>query len=84
MTDLAPLAGLTDLRFLILTGNSVTDLSPLIAAAEKDAAGPRRFAPYLRVYLAGNPAAGNAEQVAALEAAGVRVFTEAPEKAGDE
>jgi hypothetical protein len=43
--------------------------------AKADAEGPKRFAPYLRLYLAGNPlsdAAKNA-QVTALKGFGVRV-----------
>ena len=79
ITNVAPLAGLTDLRFLILKNNQVADLAPLVAAATADAAGPGRFAPYLRLYLAGNPLGeASEEQIAALEAAGVRVILEEP------
>ena len=84
ITDVGPLAGLSDLRFLILTGNAIEDLSPLAAAAEKDAAGPRRFAPYLRLYLAGNPLSDAAAgQVERLKAAGVRVILNDPTDAAD-
>jgi hypothetical protein len=43
--------------------------------AKKDADGPRRFAPYLRLYVAGNPlsADAKAKQLKALKDAGVRI-----------
>jgi internalin A len=58
--DLTPLAGLTSLHYLFLDSTPVTDLKPLIAACEKDAAGEKRFAPFLTVSLAGTPAAKGA------------------------
>ena len=44
--------------------------------AEKDAAGPKRFAPFLRIYLKGNPLSAEARstQLPALQKAGVRIF----------
>jgi hypothetical protein len=47
----------------------------LIEAAKADSAGPKRFAPYLHLYFAGNPIPDDAKktQVAALKAAEVRV-----------
>ena len=55
--------------------NKIKDLKPLIDAAKADSAGPKRFAPYLHVYFAGNPIPDDAKktQVAALKAAEVRV-----------
>ena len=43
--------------------------------AKADAAGAKRFAPYLRLYLAGNPLTDTAKstQLEALKAAGVRI-----------
>ena len=75
LTDVTPLASLPDVRFLILERNGIEDLSPLAKAAAEDAAGPRRFAPYLRLYLDGNPLsdAAKADQLPALRAAGVTV-----------
>ena len=75
LTDVTPLAELPDVRFLILENNKIADLAPLAAAAAGDAAGPRRFAPYLRLYLEGNPLsdAATGEQIPALRAAGVTV-----------
>ena len=53
--DLKPLSELTELRFLILDNNKVTDLSVLVQMAEKDAAGDQRFAPFWNLFLGGNP-----------------------------
>ena len=46
-----------------------------VRAAQEDARGPQRFAPFLRLYLEGNPLsdAAKGEQLSALKAAGVRV-----------
>ena len=55
--------------------NQIKDLKPLVDAAKADAAGPKRFAPYLRVYLKGNPLsdAAKSTQLEAFKAAGVRI-----------
>jgi hypothetical protein len=44
-------------------------------AAKADYEGPKRFAPYLRLYVSGNPLsdAGRTSQLATLRAYGVRV-----------
>ena len=75
VADLSPLGGLTELRYTFLQDNALTDLSPLPEMAEKDAAGDSRFAPYWRLYVAGNPLseAAKTAQVERLRAAGVRV-----------
>jgi internalin A len=65
--NIAPLANMTEINLLMLERNRITDLKPLVAAAEKDAGGPKRFAPFLRLYLAGNPVAATAQK-AAIEA----------------
>ena len=69
------LAKLNQLSLLILSKNKIADLAPLVEACKADAAGPRRFAPYLRLYLAGNPLSDTAkgEQLGGIKAAGVRV-----------
>ena len=61
---------------MLLERNKIADLKPLVAAAEKDAAGPKRFAPFLRIYITGNPLSAEARsmQLPALQKAGVRVF----------
>ena len=51
--DIAPLAPLQSLSFLLLDGAPVTDLTPLIAMCRKDQEGEKRFAPYLRVSIIG-------------------------------
>jgi Leucine-rich repeat (LRR) protein len=73
--DLAPLAKQTELRILCLERNQVADLASLVAACKADAEGEKRFAPYLQLYLTGNPLSDSAksQQVAALKGYGVRV-----------
>jgi uncharacterized protein (TIGR03067 family) len=73
--DIAPLAKQTELSLLLLERNKIKDLSPLVAAAKADTEGPKRFAPYLQLYLAGNPLSEEAknQQLAALKGYGVRI-----------
>jgi len=59
--DVGPLAKQTELTLLMIERNQIKDLKPLVDAAKADAAGPKRFAPYLRLYLAGNPLADAAK-----------------------
>ena len=53
--SLEPLSELRDLDMLIMSKNKVADLQPLVDMCRKDAEDDRRFAPYLEVYLGGNP-----------------------------
>ncbi|MCA9042478.1 MAG: hypothetical protein KDA65_19140, partial [Planctomycetaceae bacterium] len=53
--DLSPLKGMTELRYTMMQHNSISDITPLVEMAEADANGPKRFAPYWRLYLKGNP-----------------------------
>ncbi|MGC8641817.1 MAG: leucine-rich repeat domain-containing protein [Isosphaeraceae bacterium] len=73
--DLVPLARQTELQLLMLERNAIKDLRPLVDAVKADAAGPKRFAPYLRLSIAGNPLAKatKSQQLEALKAAGVRI-----------
>lgn len=73
--SLAPLSKLNNLRMLMLAKNKIADLAPFVAACQADSAGPKRFAPYLRLYLADNPLsnAAKGEQLGALKKAGVRL-----------
>jgi internalin A len=73
--DIAPLAKQTELSMLLLERNKIKDLAALVAACKADAEGPKRFAPYLRLYLAGNPLSDAAknEQLPALKGFGVRI-----------
>jgi hypothetical protein len=74
--DIAPIPKKNNLKMLFLERNKITDLSPLVAAATEDAAGEKRFAPFLRLYVSENPL-GDAgkKQLEALKTAGVRIET---------
>jgi hypothetical protein len=78
LTDISPLAGLTELKYLFLEGNQVADLKTLVEMAQKDAAGDTRFAPFWRIYLAGNPLSDEAKtaQVEELKKLGGRITLE--------
>mgnify|MGYP001567330598 CR=1 FL=1 len=71
ITDIAPLDGLSGLYHLFLEGNKIRDLAPLVNMAKKDAEGEKRFAPFLNLYIKGNPVRRN--QLSALRQFGVRV-----------
>jgi hypothetical protein len=60
---------------LFLKNNKITDLKVLVEMAKKDFAGQKRFAPFWRVYLAGNPLSDEAKtkQVEELKKYGTRV-----------
>ncbi len=78
IADLAPLNGLTRLHFLFLENNKVANLSSLVEMAGADFKGPKNFAPFLRLYIKGNPVDGNTGsrlQFARLMKYGVRVET---------
>lgn len=72
--DLAPVTKQTELSMLLLERNKVKDLAVLIPWAKADADGPKRFAPYLRIYLKGNPLseAAKTTQTATLKGFGFR------------
>jgi hypothetical protein len=72
--DLSPLTKQTDIRLLMLERNKIADLAPLVTLAEADSKGEKRVAPYLRLFLAGNPLKDGAKaQVEALKKFGVRI-----------
>jgi Leucine-rich repeat (LRR) protein len=73
--DLGPLGKQKELTLLLIERNQIKDLKPLVDAAKADSAGPKRFAPFLRVYLSGNPLsdAAKSSQIEALKAAEVRI-----------
>ena len=64
--DLTPLAGMNQLGMVFLQGNRIEDLGPILKPAQKDSAGKRRFAPYLRVWLKGNPVTSDSPQAKEL------------------
>ena len=72
--SLAPLTELTELDMLLMSNNKVADLGPLVEMCRKDAEGERRFAPYLDVYLGGNPIADQENVTKTLESLGVNVY----------
>ncbi len=73
--DAGPLGKQTELTLLMIERNKIKDLKPLVDAAKTDSAGPKRFAPFLHVYLLGNPLsdAAKSSQIDALETAEVRI-----------
>ncbi len=75
ISDISPLAKPLSLNMLLLENNKLTDLAPFVAAAKADAGGEKRFAPFLRLYLTGNPLsdAAKTQQLQELKAIGVKV-----------
>ncbi len=74
VADLGALEGLGNLYYLFLEKNKVTDLTPLYNLLKKDNDGPKRFAPFINIYLAGNPLSeAGKKQVAAMKEIGARV-----------
>ena len=75
IADVAPLTKLHELSLVLLERNKIADISALVAAAKGDYEGAKRFAPYLRLYISGNPLsdAGRTSQLATLRAYGVRI-----------
>lgn len=80
ISDLSFLKPLTELSYVMLAENKISDLTVLVEMAQADAAGAKRFAPFWRLYIYGNPFsdAANQQQIPALKAAGSKVFTEKP------
>ena len=70
-TTSPPLTSQTELRLLLLANNAIKDLTPLVELVQADAGDAKRIAPFLRVYLAGNPLSDEAKssQIEALKAA---------------
>jgi internalin A len=73
--NIGPLSKQTELSLLMIERNQIKDLKPLVESAKADAGGPKRFAPYLRLYLSGNPLpdATKSAQLEAFKAAGVHI-----------
>ena len=64
--DLSPLAKMDHLGMLFLQNNRIEDLNVLAKAVKHDAEGPRRFGPFLQVFLKGNPVGPEDPQVKEL------------------
>ena len=75
ISDLKPLVGLTGLMYhLFLEGNQIKDLGPLLELCKADLEGEKRFAPYLKIYLKGNPLDENGKkQLAEMKKLKLRV-----------
>jgi hypothetical protein len=75
IADISPAIKHPPQSVLLVERNKIADLAPLVSAAKADAEGPKTFAPFLRLYLEGNPLseAAKTDQLAALKAAGVRI-----------
>ena len=74
VTDITPLEPLTDLQFLFLENNQITDLAPLHRMWKKDNDGPREWAPYCQISVEGNPLTEPSKKLAEeLKAAGARI-----------
>ncbi len=75
IADIGPAAKHPPQSMLLVERNKIADLGPLVEAAKADADGQKNFAPFLRLYLEGNPLSDAAknEQVASLKEAGVRI-----------
>jgi Leucine-rich repeat (LRR) protein len=74
ISDVSPLARLRAPSLVMLDGNQIKDLSPLYTAAKADLAGPKNWAPFLRLYLKGNRlSSASKRQVAELEKEGMRI-----------
>ena len=58
LTDRSPLNGRTRLHFLFLENNKIANLDALVSMASTDYKGPKNFAPFLRLYMKGNPIDG--------------------------
>lgn len=74
ISDLSGLDGVRNLNHLFVERNKLTDLAPLLAIVKRDAEGEQRFAPFLNLYLTGNPLSRSGKStVAKLKSHGVRV-----------
>jgi len=74
--DLSPLREYRYLKLLMLEKNQISDLSPLLAMAQEDADGPKRFSLFWQIYLMDNPLSETAAetQMERLRKLGARIF----------
>lgn len=74
ISDITPLTQLRAPNLLMLQDNRIKDLKPLVEAARADLAGPKNWAPFLRLYLQGNRlSSASRKQAEALAKEGMRV-----------
>lgn len=76
--SLEAIRALKELDLLLVRENQIKDLKTLVEMCQEDAAGEKRFAPYLRLYLKGNPLSDEAQgaQLDQLRQIGVRISME--------
>ena len=74
IADLSPVAGFRAPFHLDFSGNRIRDLSPLEKWMAPDLAGPRSFAPFVRVHLEDNPLSRNSRKIVeGLKSKGARI-----------
>ena len=74
ISDLSALEGLNGLYYLFLENNKISDAAPLAKALKKDFEGEKRFAPYINIFLAGNPLnSSSKKELSAMKEQGVRI-----------
>jgi Leucine-rich repeat (LRR) protein len=74
IADLSPLAGLRAPSYLELSHNKVRDLAPLQRWMAADLGKTRNFAPFVRIYLEGNPLSKASKSIVDdLKAKGARI-----------
>jgi len=74
ISDVSPLSGIRAPSFLQLSDNRIRDLSPLHRWMTPDLEKTRNFAPFVRVYLEGNPLSKQSKvQLEELKAKGARI-----------
>lgn len=73
--SLEALRPLKELDWLLVRENQIKDLTPLVEMCRQDSEGEKRFAPYLRFYVRGNPLSPETmqSQLDALRQMGVRL-----------
>lgn len=74
ITDISPLSASIYWKYLFLEENQIADLAPLVEMLKKDLAERKRFAPFVRVYLEGNPLSDAGKtQLEELKGLGIRL-----------
>ena len=72
--DVAPLTASIYWKYIFLEDNKIADLAPLVEMCKRDLADRKRFAPFVRIYLNGNPLSEQGRaQLEELKALGIRL-----------
>lgn len=76
VTDISPLSASIYWKYLFLEDNQIASLGPLVEMIKKDLADRKRFAPFVRVYIEGNPLSDEGKtQLEELKKLGIRLQT---------